>query len=118
MDPTSVNCNETLAQSTAILEAKAALHKDFEPLVVTLENKLDHYFNEQNGKLGKLCERRNTEPTELSGLSGPVTETWNALRKFVGDAGGAGAISLACVTVTALNTLNKRQLVMENAAAG
>ncbi|XP_066926510.1 serine/threonine-protein kinase SMG1-like [Clytia hemisphaerica] len=117
MDPTSVNCNETLAQSTAILEAKAALHKDFEPLVVTLENKLDHYFNEQNGKLGKLCERRNTEPTELSGLSGPVTETWNALRKFVGDAGGAGAISLACVTVTALNTLNKRQLVMENAAA-
>ena len=65
-----------------------------------------------------MYERRNTEPAELSALSGPVTETWNALRKFVGDAGGAGAISLACVTVTALTTLNKRQLVMENAASG
>lgn len=55
---------------------------------------------------------------ETSSLSGPVTETWNALRKFIGDAGSAGATSLACVTVTALTTLNKRQLVMENAAAG
>ena len=66
----------------------------------------------------QLYERRSHEQVETSSLSGPVTETWNALRKFIGDAGSAGATSLACVTVTALTTLNKRQLVMENAAAG
>ena len=54
MAPSSVKCTETLASSSAILEAKTALCKDFEPLVVTLETKLDHYFNEQNGKLIKV----------------------------------------------------------------
>ena len=54
MAPSSVKCTETLASSSAILEAKTALCKEFEPLVVTLETKLDHYFNEQNGKLIKV----------------------------------------------------------------
>lgn len=54
MAPSSVKCTETLASSSAILEAKSALCKEFEPLVVTLETKLDHYFNEQNAKLIKV----------------------------------------------------------------
>lgn len=54
MESTSVNCAETLKQSQSIMETKATMRKDLEPLVVTLENKLDHYFNEQNGKLVKV----------------------------------------------------------------
>ena len=32
----------------------------------------------------QLIERRNQEPLETVSLSGPVTETWNAVRKFIG----------------------------------
>ncbi len=32
----------------------------------------------------QLLERRNQEPLETASLSGPVTETWNAVRKFIG----------------------------------
>lgn len=116
-EPTSAKCNEILTKHQDIVSRKNALQKEIEPLIISLENKLQQYFSEQNSRLIKLCDRRNTDPLETSMLSGPVTETWNALRKFVGDAGGAGATSLACVTITALSTLNKRQLVMENAAA-
>jgi len=57
MEPTSVNCTETLRQSSSFIEEKTRMYKDLEPLVITLENKLDHYFNEQNSKLVKVRTR-------------------------------------------------------------
>lgn len=117
VEPSSEKCSEALTLHQNMVTQRNKIRKEVEPLVRALEAKLNQYFTEQNSRLIKLCDRRNHEQASTSTLSGPVTETWNALRKFNGDAGAAGATSLACVTVTALSTLNKRQLVMENAAA-
>ncbi|XP_065681003.1 serine/threonine-protein kinase SMG1 isoform X2 [Hydra vulgaris] len=118
LNESSLNkCKEVIQSHQDYFHRRKLLLKEIESSVIGLENKLHQYFTEQNNKIIKLYERRNHERAETSLLSGPVTETWNALRKFNGDAGTPGAISLACVTVTALSTLNKRQLVMENAAA-
>eukprot|EP00795_Rhopilema_esculentum_P008911 gene8911-16536_t len=113
---TAETCNTVLKEHDMSIQRRLRSNKESEEAVTSLESNLHQYYVDQNSKLVKISERRGQEPKETSSLSGPVTETWNAMRKFVGDAGVAGATSLACVTITALTTLNERFMAMENAA--
>ena len=54
IEPSSANCKERATEYQHMLEIKTKARKDIEPLVATLETKLDQYFTDQNGKMIKV----------------------------------------------------------------
>ncbi|XP_048575812.1 serine/threonine-protein kinase SMG1 [Nematostella vectensis] len=84
--------------------------------LMSMEVKLQSNLTEQNGKLIKFCERRKQESVETGFLSKAVMEAYSNLKKCITDNHDSAVFCLASVITTALCSLSKRCLIMENTA--
>uniref|UniRef100_T1J1T4 PI3K/PI4K catalytic domain-containing protein n=1 Tax=Strigamia maritima TaxID=126957 RepID=T1J1T4_STRMM len=85
--------------------------------VLTVEFQLQTLITNTNGRLLKLYERIRIENLDkVSLLVSNLDESKNAIYEFINACPKSGSMSLACVLLTALCSLNKRCLMMEGAA--
>ncbi|XP_067130817.1 serine/threonine-protein kinase SMG1 [Centruroides vittatus] len=95
------------SMNIASIQAAIGLHYQLQTLVTDV-----------NSKLLNVIERRHIEGIEdTNTLSAYLREVKANIQRYVEENGKKGLISLECVIVTALCALNRRLLIMDNAAA-
>lgn len=126
------DCRDIVAQFQATI-GKNAINKVPIQQVITFSYSLQTTLRDAEFKLQKLAERMNTE-TDNKVIDGNTTvnitrytnlfeEARNSIRIFIQDQSilpgdkKYNVFALHCVTITVLCDLNKRLLMMENAAA-
>lgn len=89
------------------IQAAIGLHYQLQSLVADV-----------NTKLVNVLERRHLEGLDdINSLSAYLREAKSNIQRYVEENGKKGLMSLECVIVTALCALNRRLLLMDNAAA-
>lgn len=118
-DSSTKNCQVVLAASEK-MHSKPATDNPVSLVVVTgfiaMEVKLQSSLTEQNSKFIKFSERRKQESVETTFLSKAVSDAYAALKKHISGKQPTSFRCLASFLITALCSLNKRCLAMENTA--
>ncbi|KAL4241086.1 Serine/threonine-protein kinase smg1 [Mactra antiquata] len=117
VDFTETKCAEIVQHFQAMYGESVSPQSKIQ-LVVATEMKLQNIIQDANARLIKLLERRSLEEAEIHLLELQVQESRVAIDTFIAENGESGICSLTAVIVSALCSLNKRNLQMEAAATG
>lgn len=118
-DSSTKNCKLVLEESEK-MHGDPATDSPMSLAVVTgfiaMEVKLQNSLTEQNAKFIKFSERRKQESVETAFLSKAVSDAYAALKRHITGKQPSSFRCLASFLITALCSLNKRCLAMENTA--